>query len=305
MNLLVFNVRMTFVLTYGSTGSQGAPVAHKLLDAGHRVRCVVRHPEPAAALQARGAEVVVGDLTDPASLERASAGVEAVYLMIPVSAPGNPFDMASNALNAARNAGAKLVVFTTGGHPPATPTGIPMFDGRIQMETLIASAGIPSIILRPGVYMENFLGPWCLPSVEHQSIVAYPHRRDMPASWIASDDLGAFAVAAIERPHLAGNAYTLGGPEALDGDAIAAAFTAGLGRTIGYQPISGAEFGAAMTQFMGPEMGGALGAAYTYQESQPNDSMTVSMVGVLTDLPIQQTRLQDWVRLHQDTFTAN
>jgi uncharacterized protein YbjT (DUF2867 family) len=187
MNLFVFNVHMTFVLTYGSTGSQGAPVAHKLLDAGHRVRCVVRHPKQAAALQARGAEVVVGDLNDPDSLERASAGVEAVYLMIPVSAPGNPFDMATNALNAGRNAGAKLVVFNTGGHPPATPTGIPMFDGRIQIEALVAGAGIASIILRPGVYMENFLGPWCLPSVQHQSIVAYPHRRDMPASWIASD----------------------------------------------------------------------------------------------------------------------
>jgi hypothetical protein len=49
-------------------------------------------------------------------------------------------------------------------------------------------------------------------------------------------------------------------------------------------------------------MGGALGAAYTYQESQP---MTVSMVGVLTDLPIRQTRLQDRVHQHQNTFTAN
>ncbi len=304
MNSKVFTGEMTFVLTYGSTGSQGEPAARKLLEAGHRVRCVVRHPKQAASLRALGAEVFSGDLNDRDSLEKASVGIEAVFLMIPVSAQGNPFDMATNALSAAKQAGVNLVVFNTGGHPPTTPTGIAMFDSRIQMEALVVGAGIPSIILRPGVYMENFLGPWCLPSVQQNSLVAYPHRSDMPASWIASDDLGAFAVAAIERPDLAGNAYTLGGPEALDGNAIAAAFTAALGRSIGYQPITGTEFGAAMAGFMGPEMGTALGAAYTYQDAQPNDSLTVSMVDVLADLPIQQTRLVDWVRQHCDAFSA-
>jgi uncharacterized protein YbjT (DUF2867 family) len=295
---------MTFVLTYGSTGAQGAPAARKLLNAGHRVRCVVRHPEQAAELQTLGAEVVIGDLNDAASLERASVGAEAIFLMIPVSAQGNPFEMATNALNAAKGAGAGLVVFNTGGHPPAAPTGIPMFDSRTDMETLVVQAGVPSIILRPGVYMENFLGPWCLPSVQSNSMVAYPHKRDMTASWIAADDLGSFVVTAIDRPHLAGRAYTLGGPEALDGDAIATAFTTGLGRTIGYQPITGAEFGATMSQFKGPEMGAGLGAAYTYQESQPRDSMSVEMTHALADLPIQQTRLEDWVRQHRDAFTA-
>lgn len=295
-------IRMTFVLTYGSTGSQGSPVARGLLAAGHHVRCVVRHPDQAASLTALGAEVVLGDLADPDSLRRASVGVEAVFLMIPVSSPGSPFDMATNALTAARDAGAKLVVFNTGGHPPLSPTGIEMFDSRIKMETLVDGAGVPSIILRPGVYMENFLGPWCLPSVKHKALVAYPHSAQMQASWIASDDLGAFAVAAIERPHLAGNAYTLGGPEALDGNAIAAAFSAGLSRPIGYQAITGAEFGATMAQFMGPEIGNGLGSAYTYQQSQPNDALVVPMAEVLRDLPIQQTRLEDWVRQHRDAF---
>ena len=44
---------MALVLTYGSSGSQGEPLARKLLEAGHALRAVVRHPERAAALQSR------------------------------------------------------------------------------------------------------------------------------------------------------------------------------------------------------------------------------------------------------------
>jgi uncharacterized protein YbjT (DUF2867 family) len=304
MNQSVFDGLMALVLTYGSTGAQGAPAARKLLDAGHQVRVVVRHPEQASALRQLGAEVVVGDLNDRDSLERASVGIDAVFLMIPVSAQGDPLVMARNALDAARNGGAGLVVFNTGGHPPAAPTGIAMFDARVQMEAVVSGSAIPTIVLRPGVYMENFLGPWCLPSVQQHGLVVYPHRRDLRVSWIASDDLGSFAVAAMDRPHLAGRAFTLGGPEALSGGDVAAAFTAALDRPIGYHAITGAEFGEAMTQFMGPEMGANLAAAYTYQDAQSDESLSVDMVGVLTDLPIKQTRLEDWVRHNNEAMRA-
>ena len=295
---------MALVLTYGSSGSQGEPVARKLLEAGHKVRAVVRHPERAAALQARGAEVVRGDLADFESLKSASAGVDAVFLMNPFSAGGNPFELMGNALDAAKQAGTKLVVFNAGGHPPAAPTGIPMLDFRIQLEDFIAASGIPTIILRPGVYMENFLGPWCLPSIQQRDAVAYPHRAELRVSWIASDDLGSLAVAALERPQLAGQRFTLGGPEALDGPAIAAAFSAGLGRKISYDGITPEAFGDTMAQIMGPEAGAGIRVAYGYSNAQPDDAMAVDMSGVLEHLPVTLTRLEDWVQQRRDAFRA-
>ena len=296
---------MALVLTYGSSGSQGEPVARKLLEAGHKVRAVVRHPERAAALQAQGAEVVKGDLADFASLQAASAGVDAVFLMMPFSAGGNPMELMGNALRAAKEASAKLLVFNTGGHPAPEPTGIAMLDFRNHLEDFIASSGIPTIILRPGVYMENFLGPWCLPSIQGRDAVAYPHRAEMRVSWIASDDLGAFAVSALERPQLAGQRFTLGGPEALEGPAIAHAFSAALGREITYDGITPAAFGATMAQIMGPEAGEGIGIAYGYSNAQPDDSMAVQMEGVLEHLPVKQTRLEDWVRSHRAAFAAS
>ena len=296
---------MSLILTYGSTGSQGEPVARKLLEAGHQVRAVVRHPERAAALQAKGAEIVQGDLADLESLKRASLGVDAMFLMLPFSAQGNPFELLGNALEAARAAGVKFLVFNTGGHPPASPTGIPMLDFRIQLEQFIADCGIPNVILRPGAYMENFLGPWCLPSVQAQNLVAYPHRNEMRVSWIASEDLGSLAVAAFERPHLAGQRFTLGGPEALDGAAIARAFTAGLGREVHYQAITPEAFGATMAQIMGPEAGEGIRVAYGYSNAQSDDAMSVDMSGVLEHLPVHLTKLEDWVRSHTNAFAPS
>ena len=295
---------MALVLTYGSNGSQGEPVAHKLLEAGHAVRAVVRHPERASALQAQGAEVVKGDLSDLESLKAASAGVDAVFLMNPFSAGGNPFELMGNALTAAKEGGAKLLVFNASGHPPKSPTGIAMLDFRIQLEDFIASSDIPNIILRPGVYMENFLGPWCLPSIRERNAVAYPHRSAMRVSWIASDDLGALAVAALGRPQLAGQRFTLGGPEALDGSAIARAFSAGLEREISYDGITPDAFGDTMAQIMGPEAGAGIRIAYGYTNAQPIDAMSVDMTSVLEQLPVKLTRLEDWVRSRRAAFAA-
>jgi nucleoside-diphosphate-sugar epimerase len=63
----------------GATGFIGSHLAHRLLAAGVPVRVLARRPERAAPLAASGAEVVVGDLTDPASLRRVCQGCPVVF----------------------------------------------------------------------------------------------------------------------------------------------------------------------------------------------------------------------------------
>lgn len=293
------------ILTYGSTGSQGAPVAHKLLAAGHQVRAVARRPDRASSLVSHGAEVVPGDLSDAESLRRASAGMDGMFLMLPFGAQGDPFALIGNALEAAQTAGVKFLVFNTGGHTPDVPTGVPMMDFRIHLEQFVQDAGIPTVMVRPGVYMENFLGPWCLPSIQTRNAVAYPHRSEMRVSWITSQDLGSLVAAAFARPHLAGQRFTVGGPEALDGNGVATAFSAGLGRDITYHGITADTFAATMAGIMGPEAAAAIRAAYAHTNAQPNDAMRVDMNAVLEVLPVQLTRLEDWVRTHRAMFAAS
>ncbi|MFW0793758.1 NAD-dependent epimerase/dehydratase family protein [Gordonia sp. CPCC 205515] len=69
------------VLVTGATGFVGGAVADRLLAAARPVRVLVRNPETARvqSLRQRGAEIAIGDLTEPATLLPAVTGVEAVF----------------------------------------------------------------------------------------------------------------------------------------------------------------------------------------------------------------------------------
>lgn len=292
------------VLTYGAGGVQGAPVAYGLLEQGVRVRALVQNVEKNRALAAAGAELVQGDLGDPASVQRATQGVDKVFLMLPFSGRGNPLDFARHAIQAAEDAGVKLLVLNTSGQTPRERTGLPMMDYRIDLEALLRASRVPSIILRPTAYMENFLGPWVLPRLRSEGVLAYPVGAARPVSWIAAQDLGRLAVAALARPDLAGRAFDVGGPEPLTGADIARSFSAGLGRDVRYEAITPEAFGAIMGRMMGPEAEAGIVAAYRAGEAAPLDSMVVPMQEVLADLPVEQTTLEQWVRQHADLMGA-
>lgn len=70
------------ILVTGATGFAGSHLTQALLHRGHRVRTLVRAgaPEPTVQrLRLAGAEIVEGDLTDPASVQRAARSVDAIY----------------------------------------------------------------------------------------------------------------------------------------------------------------------------------------------------------------------------------
>lgn len=69
---------MTTLIT-GATGTVGAAVVTELLAAGRAVRAVVREVERARPLVPAEVELVAGDVTDRASIERAMRGVRAVF----------------------------------------------------------------------------------------------------------------------------------------------------------------------------------------------------------------------------------
>src|SRR5256884_6342108 len=71
----------------GQLGAFGRPVTRLLLDRGLPVRAMVRREDDrAAALRAAGAEVVVGDLLEPADVYRVVSGCRRVYFGMSVSA---------------------------------------------------------------------------------------------------------------------------------------------------------------------------------------------------------------------------
>jgi len=66
-------------LVTGATGKVGHSIARALLERGDEVRVLVRNPGRASSQLPPGAQAIRGDVTEPASVEKAAAGCELVF----------------------------------------------------------------------------------------------------------------------------------------------------------------------------------------------------------------------------------
>ena len=103
----------------GATGYIGGRLVPVLEAAGVRLRCLARQPAALASRVSPTTEVVAGDLFDPASLDRALAGIDvAYYLVHSMGAHGDYLEKdrvaARNFGEAARRAGVRRIVYLGG-----------------------------------------------------------------------------------------------------------------------------------------------------------------------------------------------
>lgn len=166
------------VFMTGATGYIGSAVAEKLRDAGHQVAGLARSDASAGALQARGIEVVHGDLSDTRALTDAAHAADGI-IHTAFSFEGGDFFSGIAAEEAAIRAlitgaaGTDKPLIMTSGTGMLGDTGERIFDedtpvtlpteqaaeenpamkairGRLQTEALVlGAAGVHGIVLRP------------------------------------------------------------------------------------------------------------------------------------------------------------
>jgi uncharacterized protein YbjT (DUF2867 family) len=287
-------------LVYGATGAQGRPVARQLLEAGHHVRVLVRSEERARDLHAIGAEVIAGDMGDPASLDRASAGIDGVFLLVPFFEPQPSYGIA--AIDAARRAGVGRIVWNASGAIPPRGTGNPGMDMRRTILAHLEGSGLDFAALEPTLYMENLLGPWTAPEVAAADSLAYPIPTTVRLQWISHEDAAAFAVAAFAQLPEGGHRIEVCGPETLTGADIAVAFSRALGRAIRFRPMPPREFGAIMDRAFGGG-GDAVATFYGAVYASPEFFSTLIDYAALSEqLRITPTTMEDFGRRYADAF---
>ncbi len=205
-------------LVIGATGNQGGATARALLKDGRPVRALVRNPgsDKARAVAALGAELVTGDLDDHDSLVRAATGARSVF-SIPYP---DLNDLGSDAerrrglslVAAAREAGVTQFVHSSVSGAGDFHRSVPGYgtgrwddlywDRKAAIDDAVRDAGFPSwTVLRPATFMENLVawspmfGDW---AEKGEFVTGFA--ADTALSWIAVDDIGAAAAAAIADP---------------------------------------------------------------------------------------------------------
>ena len=191
------------VLVSGATGLMGGCVARGLLDAGHRVRALVRNPaaDKARALQAFGVELWQGNLEDQASVQGACAGQDAFFLhTVPwwVGAPQEPA-LALGAARAAQVAGMPQLIFCSAAGADAN-SGFVVLESKGEIERGLRDVRIPTVsVVAPAFLMENFLAPLWFGGIANGEF-PIPVPADTALQMVSAQDLSALVGRMVEDP---------------------------------------------------------------------------------------------------------
>ena len=217
---------MTVLLT-GGTGFIGGHVTHALRARELPVRALVRDPRRASRLETWGAELVEGDVGDPASLAAACAGADTVIHLVSII-KGSHADFervmsqgTRNLVAAAQEAGVRRFVLTSAlGLDERSRDAVPYFGAKWEMERAVKESGLEHVILRPsfvfgkdGGVLPTFLRLARFAPVT--PIVGTGTQRLQPI-WV--EDLAECYVQALDLPAAANRTFELGGPDAVTWD---------------------------------------------------------------------------------------
>jgi uncharacterized protein YbjT (DUF2867 family) len=150
-------------LVVGATGQVGSEVVRQLSERGEHVRAFVRADSRTGPIEGlANVELVVGDLFDPASVERAVEGCEHVIATANGIAPRRRQDHGRverqaypPLIGAARDAGVSRFVFLSSAVPGHDE--LPMQRDKRIVEAHLCASGMEYAIVRPGAFMDGWL----------------------------------------------------------------------------------------------------------------------------------------------------
>jgi uncharacterized protein YbjT (DUF2867 family) len=234
---------MTKSPTYLVTGAGGGvagispQVVDRLLDRGEAVRAMVHHDDARAeTLRARGAEVVVGDLTNPVDVQTAMSGITRMFFSMSVSP--DYLQASAGVCVAAVEVHPLEVLVNMSQMTVSQMTATSTDESRQQQlhflaEHVINWSGVPAVHIRPTVLLENPLfAMLAARSIREAGQLVLPFGT-APTSPVASGAVADVVTAVITAPreHL-GKVYELTGPATLSVDELADQYAQALGRPV-------------------------------------------------------------------------
>ncbi len=218
------------IIVTGATGQLGSKIVQQLLDRvpAEQIGVSVRDTEGAADLASLGVRVRHGDFTDPPTLANSFEGATQVLIVSSNAHGDQAVAQHTTAMNAARDAGAVRVLYTSHQGASADSLFAPMPD-HAATEDNLARLGVPFTSLRNGFYASTI--PFLLGHAFTTGDILAP--ADGPVSWTTHADLAAAAATILVNDgQLDGITPPLTAPAAYDLDDIARILSELTGRTI-------------------------------------------------------------------------
>ncbi len=286
-------------LIIGATGLLGGRITRQLLQNRQDVRILVRPNSPYQPLVEAGAQPVFGDLKDPLSLAPALAGIDSVITTATAGQRDGDdtiesVDLAGNQslMGAAAQAGVRQFIFiSTIASDPNSP--VPIFRAKGAAEARPRESGMGYTILRANGFMDVWIPLIVgLPLQQQRPVVLIGQGR-RKHTFVAMQDVAAFAVQAVGHPAAHNQTIVIGGPQAVSWQDILATFETVLERPIPVERRAPGEQLPGLPPIVSENM------AYLDTFDSPID------MGAATQaFGIKLTPLEAWVRSYIESMDA-
>ena len=253
------------IVVTAPTGTIGRQVLENILRSGEPIRVIAREPSKLPAAVRERAELVQGSHGDIDLVNRAFAGADAVFWLVPPdphakSVEAAYVDFTRPACDAIRRQGVKRVVDIAPlgrGSPLAEHAGF--VTASLAMDDLIASTGVAFRPLTMPSFMDNILMQ--LDPIKAKGVFFSPIDGDRKLPACATRDIAATAARLLLDPSWTGQAHlAVLGPEDISFNDMARIMSEALGKPIRFQQIS---YEAYKSQFIKFGMSDAMAQGMT------------------------------------------
>nr|MDT0662887.1 SDR family oxidoreductase [Micromonospora sp. DSM 115978] len=210
-------------LVTGATGYIGGRLAPRLLAAGHEVRCLSRTTGKLRDVPWAGqVEIAEGDLSKPATLTPALAGIDVAYYLVHALGQAGfeaaDRQAAENFAAAAHAAGVHRIVYLGGPEPPADdPAPSAHLRSRAEVARILLASGVPTVVLRAPVIIGSGSASFEMLRYLTERLPAmvtprWVRNRIQP---IAIRDVLHYLIGAVDLPPEVNRGFDIAGPEVL------------------------------------------------------------------------------------------
>lgn len=295
------------VIVLGATGAQGIPQVRELCRRGFAVKAVSRRPDAFSAPEFADVEAVKADYTDCDSLAKVFTDIDAMFFQAPVlGVRQRLLDQAQNVVNAAKLAGIRLLIVNSSMWSPGdTPCGDEIYDRVAAMEKIFMQSGIPWVIFRPTLFMNNLQGDWVRSQIA-SGLYSYCHKPNMKADWICLEDVARYMVAALDRPEVVGRQLRLGGPERLTTLRMLEILSEAVGRHVTLDYLTPRQFGEGFWHAFGNSTGldqetfiDNVASFYAFNNDAPQRPFEMDLAETMELIPMTLTDFRSWARVQE------
>jgi len=283
------------ILVAGASGELGRAICRKLIERGGMVYGMVRPSSPAAAVEAlaaMGVNLVQADLGDRKSLREACSGCDSVVSSLTaMGRPGEDIERVDRdgqlaLVAAAAEEGVERFVYVS--FSGVIGKDDPLTLAKRAVERTLKHSGMTWTVLRPSYFMESWFSPALGFDVAAGKARIYGSGRE-PISWVARDDVAAFAAEAVDSEEARNATIEIGGPEAISPLDAVALFESVTGRAIAVETVGEESLRSRAAAAKDPQERSLAALMLAYARGN-----TVPMEDIAQRFGLESTSLRAW-----------